>query len=191
LGFGEDRRDLIVGMLGRQGDQRLELLSAGLKEALRISPGCRVLYLGPDGEKLRKQGFPVSFLDGRVPDLNGIALRLRSMDLIFRPTKESYLVDDQCVLAALRNGTSVVATTSEAAEEGFPQGVSVVRGGELGAFLEAIEQACERALGPEVENEARGRDLEQFYDRHFEQAAVLKTLALEHRPERADGEDAV
>jgi glycosyltransferase involved in cell wall biosynthesis len=191
LGFGADRRDLVVGVLGRQGDQRLDLLLAGLKEALRISPGCRVLYLGPDGERLRKQGLPGSFLDGRVPDLKGIALRLRAMDFILRPTKEGDLFDDQCVLAALRNGVPLVATTSKAPDEEVPQGVSVVRASELGAFLEAIEQTCERAMGAELEKEAMRRDLEQFYDRHFDLEAVLKTLALEHRPERTDGKDAV
>ena len=113
------------------------------------------------------------------------------MDFILRPTKEGYLFDDQCVLAALRNGVPLVATTSKAPDEEVPQGVSVVRGNELGAFLEAIEQTCERAMDGEVENEAMRRDLEQFYDRHFDLAAVLKTLALEHRPERTDGKDAV
>jgi hypothetical protein len=148
------------------------LLQAGLREVLRLSPGARALYLGPDGKRFKERPLPLPFLDGGTPSAEEIALRLRAVDLVLIPSKEGCRADDQGVLASLCNGTPMVSSTpGQEIDSGFgvlPEGVDIVLGNELGAYLEAIERACERALGACAEEVEAG--IQDYYERRFGQA---------------------
>lgn len=150
LGFPEQTEELLIGVLGRFPDLAWDLLQAGLKESLRLSPGARLLYLGPDGQRFRDRSMPLPFLDAGTPEADEVAVRLRALDFAILPLKDGCHSDDQALLACLRNGTPVVATAPVPGQEpeflSPPEGVALVPGKELGAFLEAIEVACERAL---------------------------------------------
>ena len=185
LGFSDESRELLIGVIGQYRDLRQNLLMAGLKEALRISPGCRVLYLGQDGGRFKQRGVPVPFHDGGLPNWEGMAMRIRAMDLILRPAKEGAVVEDPCVLAGLCNGTPVVACGENESQDGDPKnvrpaGFTVVGRNALGDFLEAIERACDLALQPREAVRELRQTLEDYYERRFGVNTMIETLGLEH-----------
>ncbi len=176
LGLEEEGQDLLVGVVGRYGTMDWDLLHAGLREALRLSPGARVLYMGPDGQQLRGRAIPLPLLDAGTPAPSEIALRLRAVDLMILPFKDGGRADDQAILSCLCNGTPVVATAPATGMDPsfgpLPEGFNIVPGSELGAYLEAVESACERALrGP-------GREIEEglraYYHNRFSAEEVWR-----------------
>jgi len=178
LGFPEEGKELLLGVMGRHAALQMDLLQAGVKEALRLSPGCRVLYLGPDGDRFRERPLPVPFLDAQTPSPQDIALRLRAIDVMLLPLKEGCHPDEPGVLGSLRNGTPVVSSTPGGLiDSGFgelPDGFVIVRGNELGAFLEAIEKACEQALQKATEPIHLG--LERYCAEQFSVPGVRRSL---------------
>lgn len=190
LGLPEKSEELLVGVAGRFSDTAWDFLQAALKETLRLSPGARLLYLGPDGGKFRERQMPMPFLDAGSPQAAELAVRLRALDLAVLPVKGGCRMDDQFVLGCLRNGTPVVATVAAGGRDaGFnhpPEGLGMVPEKELGAFLEAIEIGCERAMSGN--DEPVGAGLRAYYAANFAAPRMHRFLVGGGNGERVEAE---
>lgn len=184
LGFKNNQRDLIIGVLGRYGELDLDWFNAGCSEASRIAPFARLLYLGPDGALIRRHRFPIPFLDAGLPSPEEISVRLRAMDFAILPAtaRANARPDRLPLIACLQHGVPVVATSPPRAEtllDARSHGLALVPGGQLGTFIEAVEACCHRIARQSPNRRESDPSVEAYYETHLSAQAALNQMFAE------------
>lgn len=185
LGFSEPRRDVIIGLLGRQAELNVDWFTAACSEAIRIAQAARVLYLGPDGPFIREHRFSIPLLDAGTPSPEETSVRLRAMDFALLPatTRADARPDRLSLLACLQHGVPVIATSPSTGVdplfEECPPGLVMVSNSNsnLGNFLEAVESFCQNLDGDPALRPADGALAHYYQTRLSTQAALEKIFA--------------
>ena len=111
--LGIDDGALVLGLFGGAHlSRRLDWIGACLHEARWRRPSRRVvlLYVGPDGEAVRRVCKKADFIDAGLLDAGQVGGRLRAMDAMISPFVDGVSTRRGSVIAALQHGIPVATT---------------------------------------------------------------------------------
>lgn len=184
--LGIELGEMVVGLFG-SARRRLDLVRAAARRLVEAVPSLRVLYVGPDGARLRDAVAGVPFRDLGALPAGEVSRALRAMDLHLAPYPRGVSARRGAFIAGLQHALPSVSTygdhTDSFLTDAAGRAFVLAPDGDAAAFADAaLALAQDEARRAKMAAEARA-----FHGLHFDWDQIAGGLldALgEGQPER-------
>lgn len=174
----------VLGLFGSAHPSRLLAhVNAAAKACTRAESDCRILYVGPDGERVRNRlDADVSLLDTGPLPAEDVSRCFAAMDLYLAPFENGVSTRRGSFLAGLQHGLPTVSTrgseTGEPLRRQDGAAFQLVPWSDRDAF---VSRVIDLAHAPD-QRELMGRAARDYYASTFDWPVVAQTLrrALRH-----------
>jgi len=182
---------ILLGVFGSaHGSKMLDWVGSAARAVYQRFPRTSILYIGQDGQPVRKACAGAPFLDKGILPAAEAALGVRAMDLLLAPFTDGISTRRTSAMSALQHGVPLCSTVSKWSDPVFRDrrcpGLSLCNPSGVERYVSCVLAVADEVLG----NADLGNHLKDLYDASFSWPVISNRMLAQlarksHEPRRS------